>query len=132
LTLALFNISLDHKNRHKLPEEKICGEIKKMEFSEMQHFASSKKQTMNPKNLNCNTRKAVARILDHHDTVTFRKHDNKIKHLKHYIFYTTNEIHLPKYYLKSNTPPVKHTLTLLNKIIVTHNTILNSLHIEQK
>jgi IS1 family transposase/transposase-like protein len=75
----------------KLPETEISNEIKEMEFDEMLHFVGSKKNKLwIQKAIDRSTRRTVAWVLGHRDTATFQRLYNKVKHLKHCIFYTDN------------------------------------------
>ena len=70
-----------------LPEPKISGKIKEMEFDELWYFIGSKKKLWVIKAIDRCTRQTATWVLGGRDSATFRKLYDKVKHLKDCAFW---------------------------------------------
>jgi IS1 family transposase len=71
-----------------LPEPVVSGGIQKMELDEMWHFIGSKKRNSGSSRPCRCTRRTVAWVLGSRDAGTFRRLYDKVKDLKHCVYYT--------------------------------------------
>ncbi len=71
-----------------LPEAKVEGDIMQMEFDEMWHFIGSKNKLWLIKAVDRGTRRTVPRVPGDRDSATFKRLDDKMRHLTNCTFYT--------------------------------------------
>jgi IS1 family transposase len=80
---------MDSRSRHAHGRTGDWGEIKEIEFDEMWHFIESKKTNFgSSKPLIVVAGKLSPGVLGGRDSATFKRLDDKVKHLENCTFYT--------------------------------------------